>query len=215
MYFIKKKREPDSLAEYRSSDDASYDNLPSKTKEDIKNQLLDEQGNTCAYCMQRIKFDSMKVEHWYPQSADDSKTSTLNYKNLLGCCEGNTKLGNKEDVHTCDTKKANKIIKFSPSDPLHKINDKIIYSRSGKISSTDLDFNEHINKNLNLNLSAMVDNRSAALDNIKRQLASLSKDRRSKAKIELLLGKVSNKNRNNSYIPFYGAAIDYLTKKLR
>lgn len=215
MYFIKKRKEPTSLTKYRSGDDASYDNLPSKAKEDIKNQLLDEQGNTCAYCMQSIKFDSMKVEHWYPQSEDDSKESTLNYNNLLGCCEGNEKAGNKEDVHTCDTKKANKKIKFSPSNPSHQINNKIIYSKSGKISSTDLEFNRHINDHLNLNLDVMVDNRNAALNSIKETLNSISKDRRSKAKIESLLIKVSSKSKRNSYIPFYGAAIDYLSKKLR
>lgn len=215
MYVIRKNREPDSLAEHRSSDDANYDNLPSKAKKDIKNQLLDEQGNTCAYCMQRIKFDSMKVEHWFPQSENSSKTSTLDYKNLLGCCEGNAKAGNREDVHTCDTKKANKVIKYSPSSPLYRINEKISYSNSGRISSIDAEFDKHINENLNLNLGLMVDNRIATLESIKKQLNNLSRERRSKAKIEQLLTKVSGKNKDNSYIPFYGIAIDYLTKKLR
>ena len=146
---------------------------------------------------------------------DHIKANTLSYNNLLRCCGGNAKTGNREDVHTCDTKKANKLIKFSPSNPLHKINERFIYFNSGKVSSRDSEFDTHINENLNLNLNLMVDNRKAALDSIKKQLDSLSIDRRSKANIKLLLDKVSVKDKKNSYIPFYGAAIDYLTKKLR
>lgn len=215
MHFIRKNKEPNSLVEYRATVDASYSSLPSKVNEDIKNQLLDEQGNTCAYCMQRIKFDSMKVEHWLPQSRNDRKESTLNYNNLLGCCEGNAKKGNRENVHTCDTKKANQVIKFSPSEPSHRINDKFMYSSSGRVSSIDPDFDKHINLHLNLNFNLLVDNRKAALDSIKKNLDNLSGNRRSKAKIKSLLDKLSKKNNKNNYIPFYGAAIYYLARKLR
>ncbi|PSU48153.1 TIGR02646 family protein [Photobacterium frigidiphilum] len=216
MRFIAKKNEPLSLRNYRSSAGATFEGLPSKVKTDIKNQLLDEQGHTCAYCMQQIKFEAMKVEHWLPQSSNNNKSSTLDYKNLLGCCEGNEKKHDKKkDIRTCDTKKANDLIKFSPANPRDEINRKIKYLSSGKILSQDQVFNLDIENKLNLNLGVMVENRKVALESIKSRLNQLSGDKRCKSKIQKLLDKVSNKGRGNKYTPFYGVAIDYLNKKLR
>jgi uncharacterized protein (TIGR02646 family) len=214
MRYIQKGNEPISLATYRASANATYESLPSSVKTDIKNQLLEEQGHTCAYCMQIIKFEKMKIEHWLPQSVNNNKTSTLDYKNLIGCCEGNEKSGNKSDVHTCDTKKANNLIKYSPVNSIHRINDKVSYLNSGKIKSTDFNFNSDIDSKLNLNLKIMIDNRKSVLDNIKLKLTKGKNPAIAKSEIQKILTRVRQKNTQNKYIPFRGIAINYLEKRL-
>ena len=54
MILIKKKLEPHSLTEYKQTINASFDNLPSEIKDDIRKSLLKEQGYICAYCMKKI-----------------------------------------------------------------------------------------------------------------------------------------------------------------
>ena len=215
MRNIKKGVEPKSLMAYRATKNPTFANLPTQAKKDIKNQLLDEQGHTCAYCMQQIKFDTMRVEHWLPQHANPHKNSTLNYKNLLGCCDGNARDGNTNSEHTCDVKKANDIIKYSPANPSHAINSKINYLSSGLISSSDEDFKSQLNNILNLNIQMIVDNRTAALDNIKYRLNSLSGATRTKVEINKLLTWATKKNKKNKHIVFYGAVINYLEKRLK
>lgn len=54
MILIKKKSEPHSLTIYKKTINASFDNQPSKVKEDLRKSLLEEQGYICAYCMKRM-----------------------------------------------------------------------------------------------------------------------------------------------------------------
>ena len=55
MIEIKKGREPDSLLQYRQQEGASYEEMDKSVKEDLLDQLLQEQGHICAYCMKRIR----------------------------------------------------------------------------------------------------------------------------------------------------------------
>ena len=79
MYAINKQTPPNSLTEYKRQEDATYDNLPTEVKADTKNALLDEQGHVCAYCMTRIKFSKMRLEHWASQ--EDNRELRLDYNN--------------------------------------------------------------------------------------------------------------------------------------
>lgn len=214
MRFIKKGREPNLLRLYREEDYATFKGLPEQTHKVLKDQLLCEQGFTCAYCMQNITYDNMKIEHWLPQSANRDKSSTLNYVNLLGCCIGNDKEGFGPALQTCDTKKANQPLKYSPAVNRDDINNKIKYLVSGKIESDDITFNEQINSVLNLNLKMMVDNRLGALGVIKSKLAS-KKGPRTKAEIQKMLLLVSNKKPTGKYFAYYGFLMDYLEKRLK
>ena len=65
MILIKKGREPKALTEYKLQEHAYYDGCP---KKEIRESLLAEQGNLCAYCMRRIDKNSTRIEHWKPES---------------------------------------------------------------------------------------------------------------------------------------------------
>ena len=57
MLYIKKGREPESLIKYRKKKFAYYDGYD--RKDDIRKNLLIEQGFLCAYCMRRIDIKNM------------------------------------------------------------------------------------------------------------------------------------------------------------
>ena len=65
MLYIKKGKEPPSLTAYKKENNAYFDGC---NKEDIRKNLLKEQGYLCAYCMRRIDQKHMKIEHWYPEN---------------------------------------------------------------------------------------------------------------------------------------------------
>ena len=102
MIYIKKGNEPDSLTKYRKKKFAYYDGY--KDKDDIRKNLLEEQGYLCAYCMRRIDKKRMKIEHWYPEE-HLTDIECLNYQNMLGVCLGHIN-GTKGSDDTCDTHKA-------------------------------------------------------------------------------------------------------------
>lgn len=94
--------------------------------DDLKDVLLKEQGYLCAYCLQRIEKETMKIEHWYPRCLCKNKKndidenlkcsckkqtskycSQIDYKNLVAVCEGTTPVDNVLQEH-CDTLRGNK-----------------------------------------------------------------------------------------------------------
>lgn len=52
MIYIQKGKEPASLTAYKKQAHAYYDGC---NKDDIRENLLREQGYLCAYCMRRIE----------------------------------------------------------------------------------------------------------------------------------------------------------------
>ena len=85
MIYIKKGKEPASLTAYKKQKYVYFDGYDKK--DDIREQLLKDQGYLCAYCMRRIDIKHMKIEHWYPENLL-TDLETLDYKNMMGCCEG-------------------------------------------------------------------------------------------------------------------------------
>jgi hypothetical protein len=66
MRAIAKRAEPAELVRYRAVPGAVYDGGDfTLVKDAIRRALLAEQGHLCAYCMQRISAETMKVEHWH------------------------------------------------------------------------------------------------------------------------------------------------------
>lgn len=174
-YIIKKKGEPKSLTDKRNTPDSKYDG-PLK---DWQEQLLDEQGYLCAYCMGRISLDRdqmgnphIGIEHYISQ--DNSRKEPylglrldLQWRNMLGVCNGKFGL----DLH-CD--KANGKMndegiyikgkhygesKLNVLDPLdiNKSEKVVRYSLSGEIlpNTTNQDLERGISEDLNyiLNLN--------------------------------------------------------------
>lgn len=209
MRQIIKNKEPIELTTYKKIKDAEYDG-PNFTpvKAIVRSSLLNEQGFLCAYCMRRINFETMKIEHWACQQKHPNHQ--LDYANLLACCLGHE--GCSPHEQTCDTLKGSCELKFSPANSHHRINDIIRYDFLGEISSTDDSFNMQINKVLNLNKSRLKLNRREALKVIQAKLAEKIGSRKS-AEIQKLINIYNQKNIQGKFFEYYGIIIYYLQKK--
>lgn len=162
MRAITKGSEPPSLTQHKLTPNSDYDNY--QNKGELRTGLVDEQRGLCCYCMSRIQIDvtAMKIEHWQCQSNYFSQQ--LNYKNLLGACQGGE--GQPFHLQHCDTRKGNDDLLFNPAELLHRIETKIQYGMDGSISSDDETFNSQLNEVLNLNLPIFKNNRKAVLDEV-------------------------------------------------
>ncbi|TAH17751.1 MAG: TIGR02646 family protein [Cytophagales bacterium] len=130
MRKIEKQSEPTALTNYRNEQKKNklalnFENLPADVKAIIKKSLLEEQGYLCCYCMKKIEYDTMKVEHFKTQN--QNQELVLDYHNLLGACEGNQKHNDKAKHH-CDTCKGGDDFNDSFKSPASKdFNLKISY----------------------------------------------------------------------------------------
>lgn len=111
---------------------AYFDGYPDK--DELREALLCDQGYLCAYCMRRIYNDpvKMKIEHWIPQSRMTSDKDALDYRFMLGVCDGCR--GDSEKNTTCDEHRHNRELHVNPLNP--DMMGTIFYSRDGMIHST-------------------------------------------------------------------------------
>ena len=174
MIYIKKGQEPKSLTEYKKKIGASYAGLETECKDDIRKSLLHEQGNLCAYCMQRISENAMKIEHWIPEEKL-TDYERLNYNNMLGCCYGHEK-DTKSSELTCDSNRKSEKLTIDPRDAtlisLIKYN-----TLTGEIYSDNEEINKDLNKTLNLNSKTyfLKENRKAVYDEFIRIMSKRKK----------------------------------------
>lgn len=202
MILIKKKSEPHSLTAYKKTINASFDNQPSKVKEDLRKSLLEEQGYICAYCMKRIEESSdIKIEHYEARNS----TNELSYKNLLAVCKGNE--GSSKERQTCDTQKGNRPLHINPQ----KIGDitTIFFTRNGEIKSTNSLFQKDLDDVLNLNdkYGKLISARKSALKALQKKITPMNKNQ-----IEKLYTHLKKAERKMEYV---GILLWYLEKKLR
>lgn len=212
MIAIKKRPEPQALLAYRKQAGASYDGTSfSIVKADIRSSLLREQGYLCAYCMNSIEDDplKMKVEHWQSQSHYPERQ--LDYKNMLAVCKGNE--GREYASQHCDTRKGNQELSINPADPAHAIQEKVRYLGSGKLKLDDAVLDGQINQVLNLNYYRLIENRKAIIDAVQHVLAR-TKVSATTGELQRLLQDWSSLDRQGKHKSFCGTAIYYLNKKL-
>lgn len=213
MLYIKKGPEPQSLTDYRRNSNAYFDGYDSK--DDIRKQLLAEQGYLCAYCMSRISINSMKIEHWIPES-NLSEMEALDYSNMLGVCLGHIK-GDPGKDDTCDAKKGNCSITVDPRRKDHI--EKIQYrSKNGEIYSTDPSIDEDLNHTLNLNSRThfLPAQRLATLEAVISQMsAKHSKGLWTDRFLNKFIKMYETPNGDGMKRPFAGIVLWYLKKKSR
>jgi len=209
MRAINKGSEPVQLLQFRTQPNATYADMPLNVKNVVREALLAEQGHICAYCMQRIKPNEMKIEHWKSQSANP--ILQLAYSNLLGCCSGNE--GQPVNEQHCDTRKGNNDIAFNPSDSAHHNHMRIRYLGDGAIKSDNAQFHVHMENILNLNFSRLKKNRKAIIDGVGDAL-NRKRGKRTKSEIQEILDDY-NQNNSGQLKTFCGVAIYFLEKKLR
>lgn len=170
MIHIQKGSPPQALIQAKRTGLTSYADMDTPTKDAIRIQLLTEQYHLCAYCMRRIDFESVQIEHYdaqNPQDGDYDAESTIDYNNMLGVCPGGKKHVNSYKQMTCDQHRKNIKLTVDPrkADSIAKIR----YSSSGIIDSDDPDIHKDLCETLNLNCpeSLLKENRKATLDALK------------------------------------------------
>lgn len=225
MKQIVKLAEPHSLTQHRAKTHSSYSNLPIEAKDELRDNLLTEQGHICCYCMKRIpeknnieervSYD-MKIEHY--QCQDDFQNLQLTYYNLLGACMGNE--GKPKKLQTCDTKKGNLPLTINPVSSSPNCEILFKYAADGEISSiaNDVEINRQINDVLNLNMQTLKDNRKQIYLEVQRKVEAESRQHITKSlKIKYFtqernkwLNKIDRKHKE-----FCMVAVYYLTKKIK
>lgn len=185
MKQISKGREPRSFENHRANG-GEYQNLPTIVKDELREQLLYEQGNICCYCMKRIpqtlnpdeirkNYPSSKIAHI--ESQDNHPEKQLNYNNLSVACNGN--FGQPEKVQTCDTFQKSKDFHFSPAGR-RNIEDIIKYNGLGEIYSDNEQLNKELVDVLNLNTYDLKRIRSERYKFYKRLIEHEGKNRQGK-----------------------------------
>jgi len=223
MKHINKIPEPQSLVQHRANPPAFYENLSQKAKEDLRINLLTEQGHICCYCMKRIpqKIEKngtisyeMKIEHYKCQV--NYSALQLNYSNLLGSCTGNE--GNPKKLQTCDTKKGNTVITINPISTYSNCETQIKYLSNGEIHSDNTIIEKELIDVLNLNMQTLVDGRREVFEAVQKKVENESKkytDRNIKTRyfeneLQWWLARYDDK-----FKPYCMVAVYYLRKKIR
>ena len=169
---VKNQRVPNLFGQIKNKR-ADYDELFSEEKDAIKKILLEEQGYKCAYCMSKIKMDNSTIEHYIPRNGENGDISlSLEYRNLFAVCD-NTR-GFSETEQTCDVKKGDRLLHIDPR--LQEHIDTIFYDRSGYIKSSfdsgENNFDDDLNRILNLNSRQLVNNRVNALKTLMQRMSA-------------------------------------------
>ena len=202
----------------------AYETLRGTKKEKVRNSLLHEQGQLCAYCMCRIprndvdaKIAPIVIEHYVARNPVDGRDvgQGLDYNNFLAVCNGNR--ANKAKKHsfvdlTCDAHRDNtEFRKVNPCDP--DTLKSIFYTMDGKIDSTDPDVKIDLIDTLNLNCasSPLVSEREASLSALLIDMASVEEGDLTvycKSRLSAFQSEIDNKT------PYQGILIWYLQSML-
>ncbi|WP_372521211.1 retron system putative HNH endonuclease [Mesoflavibacter sp.] len=214
MIKIVKGNQPNSMIAHKKSG-GNYGNMPTATKNELRESLINEQGYVCCYCLKRIPENKAdlhhtKIEHFKCQ--ENYAVLDLEYTNLHLACKGNE--GQSEKLQTCDTAKANKdIISFSLID--NSLNGNIHYAKDGTVFSEQDNIEKEINEILQLNNDQNIKKtRASILKGVSESIRILqSKGRLTKNVLERELQYWQDRN-NNKHRPFYPVAVQYLEKKI-
>ena len=222
MKQIIKSIEPISLTRYRSTisienleDSNIYEDYPNKKREDcandvsenIRKQLLEEQGYICCYCMSRINCENSKIEHFKPQTK--FRDLQINYQNLFVACSGGE--GSPNNYQHCDSKKGEQ--ELVGINLLTKIENQIIYNKKSNLIEID-SFNANIKQDLkilNLNLQILQKNRKSSYDKV---ISNLKRKGYSIPNIKKIITFYQSKN-SDKYEPYCEMIVHFLTKKLK
>lgn len=211
MRTIIKGREPNSLTQYRQTDDATYAGYGDK--DTLRESLVAEQRGLCCYCLSRIRpeIGAMKIEHWHSQAQQKYPEEQLAYRNLLGACPGNE--GQPRAAQYCDTRKGDNDLSRNPADPGHAVEQLIHFLSDGTIVSTNLTFNQEIDEILNLNVAYLKNQRKAALDSF---LTSLHKrGELQQSTLERWLTDWNGESNTGELRPYCQVVVYWIRKRLK
>ena len=96
MKRILKQKSPSSFVKWvRKNPSAHWGLFQGEVKQELADQLRQEQGYLCCYCEQRIGDGSSHIEHLRPKGSQYSKY-TFDYQNLLSSCLDKNSCGKKK-----------------------------------------------------------------------------------------------------------------------
>lgn len=221
MRYIQKSAPPSSLIQVVKNGLQGYEELPNTVKKDIQRQLLQDQGGLCAYCMKRIDLNSIQIEHYFPrhpQNPDDAekgKRLSLDFKNLLGVCDGGKSMGYDGKNLTCDAHRGNAPLTVNPLN--RESIRKIKYSHDGTIYSDDESVNHDLNETLNLNSEAanLARNRKSVLDRFIQSyiMKKYANKRITKEEWHHLYEKTQSRDQDGNLLPYVGILEYFIHKK--
>ncbi|MGB9032400.1 MAG: retron system putative HNH endonuclease [Acidobacteriaceae bacterium] len=208
MRNIAKEAEPESLTQYRAANATDYDGYPDK--DGLRISLVTEQRGICCYCMGRVRamIGSTKIEHW--QAYSKYPEQRLVYSNLLGACMG--KEGRRRSDQHCDTYKGDKDLSRNPADLTHNVEAIIRFLADGRITSSNLAFNEDLEHVLNLNMPALTNSRKETLRAFQRTLEK--RGTLSREAWEKLLGQLDGASQTGDLMPYCQVIVYWIRKKL-
>lgn len=226
MIAIQKGSEPEGLAQLRQkaideelSPKESYALLKNPLKGQVRDRLVEEQGQICAYCMCRIPRQDVNpvitpiiMEHMVPRSPDNGRNmgQGLDYYNLVAVCHGNRGPHGSRTISelTCDGHKGNdEFKKVNPCRP--ETLSSITYTLDGKIDAMDPDVQFDLIHTLNLNCasSPLIAERKAALESLINEMDLVSDEDLSAYCSDILK---SFQAETNPKTPYAGILIWYL-----
>lgn len=185
MIAIQKKAAPIELEQLQKkaaaegfSPKEAYATLKYPLRSQVRDQLVEEQGQLCAYCMCKIprvdiapQITPISIEHLTPRNPDGGQDTEqgLDYNNLVAVCHGNKGLHRTRKIIdlTCDAHKRN--MEFKKINPCKSETlTSIFYTLDGKIDAHDPDVKFDLVEVLNLNCSSspLVAKRKAVLDSL-------------------------------------------------
>lgn len=135
MKYIVKNPEPMSFSAWKTANPAAtYDQISSDVKRDLKASLVSEQHGLCCYCECHITPSTSHIEHFKPKAPTQFPNLQLVYSNLLASCIREPAAG--QELH-CGHKKEN-IYSTNLVSPLElDCATHFSYTLEGKIASGD------------------------------------------------------------------------------
>lgn len=215
MFYIVKGHEPNSLIKYKKEPYAYYDGY--KNKNDVRENLLKEQGYLCAYCMRRIEsVEDVTIEHYIPQSELKvlGDRAALDYRIMLGVCKRNRNCEKK--YQTCDAHRNNEPLTVNPWNE-NSISLIQYQQGTGIIYSDNSEINKDLNDTLNLNCteSRLPENRKAALDSLKEFLIKKkSSGTWSSSMLENIEKIYADKDGEGKYKEYVGILLWYIRQRI-
>lgn len=160
MRQIHKGAEPRGLRAHRLAGGQFADAQgESRWKEQTQDQILQDQGGLCCYCMSRISRTDMKVEHYLCQ--DDHADRDCDWNNLFGACQGGS--GMAPAQQHCDTRKGNAALTLHPAGNIEPF---LRYLADGRLASSNPDYQHDLDTTLNLNVEKLRRARLGVLEGV-------------------------------------------------
>lgn len=167
--------------------------------------------------MKRINDEKdTKIEHYQARNTENE----LEYTNLLAVCYGNqsspdSEVKGEKKRLTCDSMKGNQVLHINPQNQEDMAT--IYYDNSGKIYSTNKEYQDDLQNILNLNDSYgyLIENRKAVIDVVMKELRTARNSQEAKTILVRFKRMVSNWSYGDKYMEYVGVLRWYVDKQLR